>query len=223
MSKFLSTSNPIFAAIEQVIDVAYLSILWLIFSIPVITIGASTTALYYTATKVIRHRRGYMFREFWRGFKSNFKQSTCIWLIYLAGILVLLADIRIMKLFGGGTVINFMQYSFAMLMVILTAIVIYALAYTARFEQTMKRILLNSVLMAVRHLPWTLLMLVVLAAAVFFVYIMGIAFVLAPAIAALLNSMILERIFVQYMSEEDRKKEELRNHPEQFEYMNREE
>ena len=47
--------------------------------------------------------------------------------------------------------------------------------------------------------------------------------VFIPAVAALVDSLILESIFVQYMSKEDREKEALRNHPEQYEYYNRKE
>ena len=81
----------------------------------------------------------------------------------------------------------------------------------------------NGVLMAIRHLPKTLLLVVVLAAAVLGCYLFGLGIVFIPAVAALVDSLILESIFVQYMSKEDREKEALRNHPEQYEYYNRKE
>ena len=60
-----------------------LSILWVVTSLPVITIGASTTALYYAVVKVIRNNEGYVWGEFWNGFRTNFKQATIIWLVAL--------------------------------------------------------------------------------------------------------------------------------------------
>lgn len=60
-----------------------LSILWVVTSLPVITIGASTTALYYAVVKVIRNNEGYGWGEFWNGFRTNFKQATIIWLVAL--------------------------------------------------------------------------------------------------------------------------------------------
>lgn len=104
-----------------------------------------------------------------------------------------------------------------------TAVMVYALAYIARFTQDVRHILTNSVLMAIRHLPKTLLLVVVLAAAVLGCYLFGLGIVFIPAVAALVDSLILESIFVQYMSKEDREKEALRNHPEQYEYYNRKE
>ena len=100
---------------------------------------------------------------------------------------------------------------------------VYALAYIARFTQDVRHILTNSVLMAIRHLPKTLLLVVVLAAAVLGCYLFGLGIVFIPAVAALVDSLILESIFVQYMSKEDREKEALRNHPEQYECYNRKE
>lgn len=217
MNNFL---NPVFGALEQIIDLAWVSILWLVFSIPLVTAGASTSALYYTVTKVIRHHRGYIWREFWHSFKSNFKQSTAIWLLYLLAMAIFMVDIRVMGAYGS-TVTKTLQYVFAFGMIMVTAVLFYALAYTARFVQDVKHILLNSLLMSLRHLPKTLLLLVVAALAVVSVYLMGIAFILAPAIAAILDSAILESVFVHYMSKEDREKENMRNYPEQYEYVNR--
>lgn len=220
MSSLFSSDNPVFGALDQIVDLAWVSILWLVFSIPLVTIGASTTALYYTVTKVVRHHRGYIWREFWGSFKSNFKQSTLIWILYLLVMIIFYVDIKVMGAMGN-TAASALQYTFVVGMVMVTAVLFYALAYTARFVQDVKHILINSVLMSLRHLPKTLLLLLVAALAALGVYLMGLAFVLAPAIAAILDSMILESIFVRYMSEEDKEKENMRNHPEQYEYVNR--
>ena len=88
-----------------------------------------------------------------------------------------------------------------------SGVMVYALAYTARFSQDTKHILTNSLLMAIRHLPKTLLLIIILAAAVLGCYLFGLAVVFVPAVAALLDSLILESIFVQYMSKEDLEKE----------------
>ena len=90
MGNFFSTDGPLFEGMAYIINIIYVSVLWILFSIPIITIGASSTALYYTVTKVIRHGRSYIFREFWQSFKSNLKQSTAVWLIYLVMMGILL-------------------------------------------------------------------------------------------------------------------------------------
>ena len=135
---------------------------------------------------------------------------------------VLLIDIRVMGGFGTAPA-QTLQFIFLAGICMVSGVMVYALAYTARFAQDTKHNLTNSLLMAIRHLPKTLLLIIILAAAVLGCYLFGLAVVFVPAVAALLDSLILESIFVQYMSKEDLEKEELRNHPEQYEYVNRRE
>ena len=73
----------------------YLNLLWLICSLPIFTIGASTTALYYTSLKIIRDLEGNVTQTFFRSFKENFRQSTIIWMIMLGLGLFLAADFYI--------------------------------------------------------------------------------------------------------------------------------
>ena len=81
--------NPVWRFIGKLGDLIILNVLWLITSIPIVTIGASTTALYYVTLKLVRDEDGYTIRSFFKSFKENFKQSTIIWLIMLAvGLLI---------------------------------------------------------------------------------------------------------------------------------------
>lgn len=66
-----------------------LSILWTVCCLPVVTIGASSTALYYTVVKVIRRGRGSLLSSFFSCFRENFWQSVYANLCYLAGFAVL--------------------------------------------------------------------------------------------------------------------------------------
>ena len=70
----------------------YLNILWFVCSLPIVTIGASTTALYYACLKVIRDEESHAWKLFFHSFKENFKQATQLWLILLGAGLFLGAD-----------------------------------------------------------------------------------------------------------------------------------
>ena len=69
-----------------------LNFLWLICSLPVFTIGASTTALYYTSFKIAKDEGSFITTMFFRSFRQNFKQATIIWLIMLATGLIIGVD-----------------------------------------------------------------------------------------------------------------------------------
>ena len=84
--RFNITDNVIVRALNKICDMVCLNVLWLICCIPIITIGASTTALYTIMLKMVKNEEGYIFRGFFKAFKSNFKQSTIIWIIlFLSG------------------------------------------------------------------------------------------------------------------------------------------
>lgn len=69
-------------------DILYVGILWVVGCIPLVTAGASTTAAYYAMAKCVRHKTGYIGREYWSSFKSNFRQIlpvTILVLLFFAG------------------------------------------------------------------------------------------------------------------------------------------
>ena len=92
MGGFFDVDGKVYRFMEKITNCLIVSILWTIFSLPIITIGASSTALYYTVYKVIRNDTGHIWREFWNAFKNNFKQSTFLWIIFLLIIAFLGVD-----------------------------------------------------------------------------------------------------------------------------------
>ena len=61
-----------------------LNILWLVTSLPIVTIGASTTAMYYTARKLHKDKDVTVWKAFFHSFKQNFMQATAIWAVLAA-------------------------------------------------------------------------------------------------------------------------------------------
>ena len=66
LSGFFNYDNPVWRFIGKFWDVIMLSVLWMVCSIPVVTIGASTTAMYYVTLKLVRDEDGYTFRYFFK-------------------------------------------------------------------------------------------------------------------------------------------------------------
>lgn len=207
MGGIFSIDSPLMQGLSKILDCIFLSILWVVFSLPLITFGASTSALYYTANKTIRNSRGYVWQQFWRGFKSSFKQSTILWLIFLLIMFLLYNDIQIVGLLGSGNLAFAAKVFFTVLMVVLGMVVMYIFPYVARFSAPLKSVAKNCAFMMVRHLPWSFLALLVIAVTAFIMWLIPITIFFMPTLGALAMTLILERIFVRYMSEEDRLKE----------------
>ena len=83
MSNFFNMDNGLFRALGKLADLMLLNILFLVCSLPIFTIGASFTAMYYVTLKLAENEEGYIARGFLKSFKQNFKQATIIWLILL--------------------------------------------------------------------------------------------------------------------------------------------
>lgn len=212
MGELFNLDNKFFQGINKIIDCVCLSFLWLLLCIPVVTAGAATTALYYTVNKVIRNNRSYIWKEFWHAFRTNFKQSTLVWLILIFIYAIMGIDCYIMFQFAkAGVSYGSLYIVFAMLMLIVTMWANYLFPYMARFENTLKAVLKNCVIMALLNLGKSFVLLVLLLVALVVAYVFFPAIMILPAVYMLLANLILEKVFVKYMKPEDIEAEKERN------------
>ena len=82
MSRLFNTDSPVFSKLSTLADLVLLNLLTILCSLPVITAGASITALYYTMDK-LRKSESNLYRSFFKSFKENFKQATILWVVLL--------------------------------------------------------------------------------------------------------------------------------------------
>ncbi len=212
MGSFFNLDNKLFQSVNKAVDCVTLSMLWLLCCIPVVTVGAASTAVYYTINKVIRHGRGYLWSEYWHAFRVNFKQATLAWLIVLATLAIMAIDSAFMRqLAESGQSTGILSIVFLVLFFLVLVWAGYVFSYLARFENSLWQTLKNSAFMAIVHLPWTLLVLVLVVVSCLAVYVIFPLILVVPAVYAMLLNQILEKIFKKYMSPEDLAEEEERN------------
>ncbi len=204
MAGFFNTDNKLWSAVNSAVDAILLNIMWLISCVPVITIGAATTAYYYTTHKVIRNQRSGIWTEYWSSFKGNFKQATKTWLIFLVIFAMLYLDINICAQYlKAGEKIGTLIYLFYGLLAIALIWFVFVFAYMARFENAMKATLKNAAIIAVSNPVSAVLVLVITAAALYAGWLL-IPFVwFIPAIAMVFLNLVLEKVFRKYMTEEE--------------------
>ena len=158
--RFDITDNVIIRALTKICDMVCLNVLWLICCIPIITIGASTTALYTIMLKMVKNEEGYIFRSFFKAFKENFKQSTIIWIILLALGIICCLDYRLAGMMPETA--GFVMRSFFLLIAFFYSRALrYAFALTARYVNGIKATFRNALILTIAKLPYTLLMVVV--------------------------------------------------------------
>lgn len=153
--KIFSYDGSFSRIMSRVFDLVLLHFLWVLTSIPIITIGASTTALFSIALKMEKNEESYIIKSYWKAFRENWKKSTILW-IAMAGMF--LWNIFILKICLESDqaflkILALLQMSF---LIILFLASMYVFPIQAVFENTMKNIWKNALICSLRYLPYTL-------------------------------------------------------------------
>ena len=183
MRDLCNTDKPLFAVLTKLTYSAYLNILWLVCSLPIVTIGASTTALFYVTLKMAEDR-------------ENFKPATKLWLILLAVGSFLAADGFVLRRMWSENIFWTLLTAVLIGAAVLYGIVLlYAFPLLARFENTTFGILKTAFLVGVRYLFCTLLMAAIYGIMGYvIVFVFTPAFLLGMGFCAMLCSFLMLRI-----------------------------
>lgn len=205
MNSLLNMDGPVMSFLNRLADLIWLNILTMLCCIPVVTAGASLTAMYYMTIKMVRREEGYIARGFWKSFRQNFRQATLIWLLVLLMLAVLAGDLFVIRF-----LLPELPKLFAIAAIAVGVAVLFTCVYVfpvlARFDNTVIQTIKNAFLMSVFYFPRTIVLLViylipaallVLVPAVFpLVFMLGISL---PAYGA---SFLFVRIFKRFEPEE---------------------
>ena len=194
----------------RVADLCILNIICLICCIPIVTAGASITAMYYVTLKMVRNEEAYIVRSFFKSFKENFKQATIINLIMIAAGVILYLDLNVAKTMpgGAGQIFHVIFMAFAIVYFVLF---LYVYPILARFYNSVKNTIRNALFMAIRHLPYTVLMILIALCPLLILLVQSfqiqstlfVLFLLMGfAVIAYCNSFFLVKIFDNYMPKE---------------------
>lgn len=192
----------------RVADLMILNILCIICCIPVITIGPSITAMFYVTLKMVRNEESYVFRGFFHSFKQNFRQGVIINLIMIVVGAVLLFDLYFTRQMSGeNRLYMVLGYVFMVALALYLMIFTYIYPMLAKFYNSIKNTFRNALLVSIRHLPYTILMLVITAVPVllmFFVpqtaaYVLLFYILLGFSTIAYINSRFFVKIFDRYI------------------------
>ncbi len=210
--------NPIMRGMGRLADFIILNLLWVVCSIPIITIGASTTALYTVMLKLVKNEEGYIAKGFLKAFKENFKQSTIMWIIFLLISIVFVVDFVSIKLMSD-EIGGILQILFLFMGALLAAWMVYAFALQARFVNTVKNTLNNAMILVFAKLPFTVLIVLLTVGPVLVTFltvrtlVIGVMvwFFAGVSLVAWLNSYLLRFVFkkLEEGGEQESQKEEI--------------
>ena len=208
MDRLFNVNNPLMRALSKLFDIGWLSLIYVVFCVPLVTIGAATTSLYYVSAKVLRKDRGYVWSEFWHSFKLNFKPATLIWLIFAAiyGLLYFnLTTFNTSNAAGGYLVGAYIALAF-----IVTCVASYAFCLLSRFNMNVRGILRYALYMSFRHFLHTLCFLAILFVAGFGIYAgfrvqLPIFLLFVPGLGSFLYTFPMELLLINYMPKPEKR------------------
>lgn len=159
---------PIWKFMELFVELVKLNIIFLLTSLPIVTIGASITAMNSVCFKLREKRVGYIVDDYFNAFRGNFKNSTITWIVFLCYLVTLVMAINSRAL-NQGTII---MLGIASSMVL--TVVIYAFAMFARFDNGLLDTIVKASLIGVVGIPYIIvimLMMIALTMATFTTYL----------------------------------------------------
>lgn len=156
MGQFFNLNNPVWNFMNKVADLVILNVLVMLCSLPVITAGASWTALFFVTIRMVRKEERYVIKDFFRSFKENFKQATVIWLISLVAIGVFVGDILIYREIPD-QIPKVLMIVIVVLAYLVLGTVLYVFPLLSRFYNTILGTVKNAFLLSVVNIPYTFL------------------------------------------------------------------
>ena len=204
-SRIFNLDNGVMRFFSRVFDIVILNLLFIICCIPVVTIGASLTAMYSITLKMVRNEESHIIREFLKAFKQDFKQGTIVGMIAIIIALFIMIDLRIIAIIGDDK-LKVLQVLCYIVIIWGYIMVLYAFPIIARFVHTTKEVFKNSFMISIVNFKWTILLillnfpfiLMLVYSEVSMLLVFTIFIICGFAGLALIQSFIFRKIFEKY-------------------------
>ena len=209
--KLFNPDSRIMIFLSRVADLVILNILWLVCCVPVVTIGASTTAMYNVIRHWQKHSVSSVVRDFFQSFKDDFKQATPVYLILLIPtVAVVMNAMLIFNPENSAAVPSYLLVIWFISALILLFISSFVYPVMAFFADSIFKTLRNAMVLALANLPRTILISVLNLLPVILLFV-NLSFFLQSsifwlliggALVAYLNMSILKPVFKKLVPSE---------------------
>lgn len=198
----LSYDGLLMTSLRKLVNYVLLGILWIIASLPLITYGAATTAMFFTAEKAIHQDNEKLFSTFLKCFSREFKQATILWLIALVLLMILTVNVLILMWIE--------LPSFVTVILVIPLLLGFGwlqlwFGYLSRFEDTTRVLLINTIRMTLMNFPHILLLVVLAITAIGGALASSMVFLpflfLIPGLYVMLARFVTQKLFSKYKPE----------------------
>lgn len=207
--KLLDPDSPIMSFLARVADLVILNVLWLLCCLPVVTAGASTTAMYHVVRHLQEESISSVTRDFFRSFKSDFRQATPVYLLLLIPTAAVVMNAWILSAQSSDVVPVYVRAIWMVSALMLTFVVSVVYPVMAYFDDTVWKTLRTAAVLAVAKLPRTVLIsainllpiIMLFVSLPFFLRISIFWLLIGGSLTAYLNMLILRPVFKKIIDE----------------------
>lgn len=215
MNRLFRLDNPVWIFLGKVCDLVTLSFLWMLFSLPVVTAGPSTAALYHTVHTAVLGDRGRLLPTFWRSFRTNLAQGVILTLGGLLGVVFIAVCWTFAGAMGQDSLLGvFYRIVSVVAGVLLWSGLLYLFPMLSRFYMKLLDLLKASFALAVTRLGYTLLLAALALAAATLMYVIPITCLILPGLVALAAERLLEPAFRKALASSQKAENSTTGHPE---------
>lgn len=144
MKRLFMIDSPVNNFLSSIIDTLLLNTLFIVFSIPLITVGSAATALHNVNGKIIRKERPYIIKTYIKAFKENFKTTTVVWILIVTWMAVLILNYRFLE-YSSGLIYIFILSALVLLSALTVILSSIIFVYIGKFDHTLKGYILSSI------------------------------------------------------------------------------
>ena len=198
-SRIFDPENVVFRNLARLADVIGLSLLWLLFSLPVLTVGPASAALYHAVRRGIVTREDSTYACFWRSFRENLKVGLAATVLALVGAGLLAIGRQVM--YTAATAIGqqavVLYYAYLVLLAVPAGILCWMFPLLSRYRVTLGQLLVRSAYLTVRVRPSTVILVLLLLEAIPSCIAVFPLILFVPVLECLLASLFVERAFLR--------------------------
>lgn len=178
-------------------DIMWLNVLVIVCSLPVITLGASLTAMHYVLLKIVRDEESGITKAFFKSFAQNFKQATVMELGLAAVLYLLLSSMQLLKSQGSG-----LYYAVIAVLAVVVCVWLWMIILQSRYYNPLVRTAKIALAACISHPLRTVLMAVIFILPFFLLLftwdalllIIGMGFTLPGTVQAILYNDVFRKL-----------------------------
>lgn len=204
MARFFSSDNLAWKPFDWAADILLLSGLWFVCSIPLVTMGAATCALYDCIAHCVRGNDNAMLTRFFRTFRRELFPAAASWLLWAA---VIASGYWAIKAYGNSVSVTNASIVITTALLIVLSVVVgiacWVFPILSRFTFGFLGLNRTAVQLAIAHLPRTMLLGAATIVCGYFCLQFWIPFLFLPMLLVLLWSFLMEPVFQPFMNNEN--------------------